>query len=92
MSSFHHQSTDLDAVVSGRLDTRPRNRLAWMHPAELLMPNDFSFGRQYHRVVTVRPLNRLSYQRVVSSIAKKRFRSSFSGKIYITALVRPKVG
>jgi IS30 family transposase len=44
---------ELDAVA-WQLNTRPRKSLGWKCPAELFMPNDFSFERHYHQLVALR--------------------------------------
>jgi hypothetical protein len=44
---------ELDAVA-WQLNTRPRKSLGWKCPAELFMPNDFSFERHYYQLVALR--------------------------------------
>ena len=44
---------ELDAVA-WQLNTRPRKSLGWKCPAELFMPNDFSFEHLYHQIVALR--------------------------------------
>ena len=44
---------ELDAVA-WQLNTRPRKSLGWRCPAELFMPNDFSFKLHYHQLVALR--------------------------------------
>lgn len=43
----------LDAVA-WQLNSRPRKSLGWKGPAELFMPNHFSFERHYHPLVALR--------------------------------------
>jgi IS30 family transposase len=51
LSGFSQAQLD---AVAWQLNTRPRKSLAWKCPAELFMPNDFSFERHYHQLVALR--------------------------------------
>jgi len=51
LSSFSQAQLD---AVAWQLNTRPRKSLGWKCPAELFMPNDFSFERHYHQLVALR--------------------------------------
>jgi IS30 family transposase len=52
LSAFSQAQLD---AVAWQLNTRPRKSLGWKCPAELFMPNDFSFERHYHQLVALRP-------------------------------------
>ncbi len=52
LSSFTQAQLD---AVAWQLNTRPRKSLGWKCPAELFMPNDFSFEHHYHQLVALRP-------------------------------------
>jgi IS30 family transposase len=51
LSDFSQSQLD---AVAWQLNTRPRKSLGWKCPAELFMPNDFSFERHYHQLVALR--------------------------------------
>ena len=51
LSGFSQAQLD---AVAWQLNTRPRKSLGWKCPAELFMPNDFSFERHYHQLVALR--------------------------------------
>jgi len=51
LSGFSQSQLD---AVAWQLNTRPRKSLGWKCPAELFMPNDFSFERHYHQLVALR--------------------------------------
>lgn len=61
LRQYFPKGTDLSGVsqdeldaVAWQLNTRPRKSLGWKCPAELFMPNDFSFERHYHKLVALR--------------------------------------
>jgi len=51
LSGFSRAQHD---ALAWQLNTRPRKSLGWTRPAELFMPNDFSFERHYHQLVALR--------------------------------------
>jgi IS30 family transposase len=51
LSAFSQDELD---AVAWQLNTRPRKSLGWKCPAELFMPNDFSFENHYHQLVALR--------------------------------------
>ncbi|MBM4073955.1 MAG: IS30 family transposase [Planctomycetes bacterium] len=61
LRQYFPKGTDLSAFSQSQLDavawelnTRPRKSLGWKCPAELFMPDHFSFERHYHQLVALR--------------------------------------